>query len=40
VLPRASTATTSSALDMKERMQFLKDDLQHLFDDQGVDATQ
>jgi hypothetical protein len=25
---------------LQERMQFLKEDLSHLFDDQGVDASQ
>ncbi|KAF8066298.1 heme-binding-like protein [Scenedesmus sp. PABB004] len=36
----APGAAPGAGLDMAERMAFLREDLAHLFDDQGVDASQ
>eukprot|EP00775_Hariotina_reticulata_P003368 gene3368-3643_t len=33
-------ASATATVDMQERMEFLREDLMHLFDDQGVDETQ
>lgn len=34
-----STSETNTSFHMQEMIEFLKEDLQHLFDDQGIDAS-
>ena len=38
--PLHSSGTTLMNVVLQERMDFLKEDLQHLFDDQGIDKSQ